>query len=173
MTGLGSFTGSSSIGSGNSEPPNNASTASLLQHQLQHHHQHQHQHQQPLPMTEFAEGHHPQDVDQQYTDTHPTAAGRHSTPAGMMFMGGSAHHNNGSATSLHPYQHYPSQQQQYRNQQHQHQQHQSGGGPDKFNPENLAAAMHWFKLAAAQGDKFSINFLKHKETAGGMIGGLG
>ncbi|KAG0299020.1 hypothetical protein BGZ96_000046 [Linnemannia gamsii] len=173
MTGLGSFTGSSSIGSGNSEPPNNASTASLLQHQLQHHHQHQQQHQQP-PLAEFAEGH-PHDVDQQYMDTHHAAAGRHSTPAGMMFMGGSSHHNNGSATSLHPYHLHPSQQQQYRNQQHQHQhqQHQSGGGPDKFNPENLAAAMHWFKLAAAQGDKFSINFLKHKETAGGMIGGLG
>ncbi|KAF9907540.1 hypothetical protein EC991_010836 [Linnemannia zychae] len=151
MTGLGSFTGSSSIGSGNSEGPNNSSTASLLQHQLQH----------PVA-TEFGEGHH--DVDQQYVDTHHV--GRHSTPAGM-FMGGS--HHNSSATSLHPYHnhHHHANQQQYRN----HQQHQSG--PDKFNPENLAAAMHWFKLAAAQGDKFSINFLKHKETAGGMIGGLG
>ncbi|KAF8942625.1 hypothetical protein BGZ47_006300 [Haplosporangium gracile] len=164
MTGLGSFTGSSSIGSGNSEPPNNSSTASLLQHQLQQHH---HQQQPPL-MAEFAEGHHLHDVDQQYMDTHH-AIGRHSTPAGMMFMGSSSHYNNGSATSLHPYHHHPSQQQ-YRNQQ---QQQQSSGGPDKFNPENLAAAMHWFKLAAAQGDKFSINFLKHKETAGGMIGGLG
>ncbi|KAF9154199.1 hypothetical protein BG015_001573 [Linnemannia schmuckeri] len=168
MTSLGSFTGSSSIGSGNSEPPNNSSTASLLQHQLQQHH-----HQQPPPlMTEFAEGHHPHDVDQQYMDTHH-AVGRHSTPAGMMFMGSSSHYNNGSATSLHPYHHYPSQQQYRNQQQHQQQQHQSGDGPDKFNPENLAAAMHWFKLAAAQGDKFSINFLKHKETAGGMIGGLG
>ncbi|KAF9144535.1 hypothetical protein BGX30_012475 [Mortierella sp. GBA39] len=169
MTGLGSFTGSSSIGSGNSEPPNNSSTASLLQHQLQQHH---HQQQlQPPPMTEFAEGHHPHDVDQQYMDTHH-AVGRHSTPAGMMFMGGSSHHNNGNAMSQHPYHHHLSHQQQYRTQHH-HQQHQSGGEPDKFNPENLAAAMHWFKLAAAQGDKFSINFLKHKETAGGMIGGLG
>ncbi|KAG9068655.1 hypothetical protein KI688_010932 [Linnemannia hyalina] len=169
MTGLGSFTGSSSIGSGNSEPPNNSSTASLLQHQLQQHH---HQQQlQPPPMIEFAEGHHPHDVDQQYMDTHH-AVGRHSTPAGMMFMGGSSHHNNGNAMSQHPYHHHLSHQQQYRNQHHQ-QQHQSGGEPDKFNPENLAAAMHWFKLAAAQGDKFSINFLKHKETAGGMIGGLG
>lgn len=169
ITGLGSFTGSSSIGSGNSEPPNNSSTASLLQHQLQQHHQQQ---QQPPPLAEFAEGHHPHDVDQQYMDTHH-AVGRHSTPAGMMFMGGSSHHNNGSATSLHPYHHHLSHQQQYRNQHHYQQQHQSGGEPDKFNPENLAAAMHWFKLAAAQGDKFSINFLKHKETAGGMIGGLG
>ncbi|KAF9135161.1 hypothetical protein BGW39_004357 [Mortierella sp. 14UC] len=152
ITGLGSFTGSSSIGSGNSEGPNNSSTASLLQYQLQH----------PVA-TEFGEGHH--DVDQQYVDTHHV--GRHSTPAGM-FMGGS--HHNGSMASLHPYHnhhHNQQQQQQYRNQQ----QHQPG--PDKFNPENLAAAMHWFKLAAAQGDKFSINFLKHKETAGGMIGGLG
>ncbi|KAI1314896.1 hypothetical protein EDD11_001576 [Mortierella claussenii] len=41
--------------------------------------------------------------------------------------------------------------------------------PDKFNPENVAAAMHWFTLAAAQGDKFSINYLKHKETVGGML----
>jgi len=147
MAGLGSFTGSSSIGSGNSEGPNNSSTASLLQHQLQ------------PPLTEFAEGHH--DVDQQYMDV-PT--GRHSTPAGM-FMGGS--HHNCSATSLHPYHHYPNQQ--HRSQHQSSQNH----GPDKFNPENLAAAMHWFKLAAAQGDKFSISFLKHKETAGGMIGGLG
>ncbi|KAF9919393.1 hypothetical protein BX616_000004 [Lobosporangium transversale] len=41
--------------------------------------------------------------------------------------------------------------------------------PDKFNPENVAAAIHWFTLAAAQGDKFSINYLKHRETAGGML----
>ncbi|KAG0380644.1 hypothetical protein BGX24_006589 [Mortierella sp. AD032] len=153
MTGLGSFTGSSSIGSGNSEGLNNSSTASLLQHQS---------HQQPV-VNEFAEGHH-HDVDQQYMDTHHL--GRHSTPAGM-FMGGS--HHNGSTTSLHPYHRHTNQHQQHRQQQQQHQQ----SGPDKFNPENLAAAMHWFKLAAAQGDKFSINFLKHKETAGGMIGGLG
>ncbi|KAG0218628.1 hypothetical protein BGX33_006579 [Mortierella sp. NVP41] len=158
MTGLGSFTGSSSIGSGNSEGPNNSSTASLLQHQL---HSGGGGGGGGAP-TEFAEGHH--DVDQQYVDTH---MGRHSTPAGMI-MGGS--HYNGSSTSLHPYHHHPNHQ--YRHQHH-NQSANNVSGPDKFNPENLAAAMHWFKLAAAQGDKFSINFLKHKETAGGMIGGLG
>ncbi|KAF9919926.1 hypothetical protein FBU30_010360 [Linnemannia zychae] len=162
MTGLGSFTGSSSMGSGNSEPPNSSSTVSLLQHQLQYQ-------QQPASasamMTEFAEGH-GHDLDQQYGVD--TQSGRHSTPAGM-FMGGS-HYNNGSTTSLHPYHHHSS----YRYAQYQHSHPQNNiSGPDKFNPENLAAAMHWFKLAAAQGDKFSINFLKHKETAGGMIGGLG
>ncbi|KAF9585368.1 hypothetical protein BGW38_002681 [Lunasporangiospora selenospora] len=57
--------------------------------------------------------------------------------------------------------------------QHTRQQAQHEAGPEKFNPENVAAAMHWFKLAAAQGDSFSINYLKHKETAGGLLGNLG
>ncbi|KAG0371240.1 hypothetical protein BC939DRAFT_503778 [Gamsiella multidivaricata] len=111
-------------------------------------------HQQQQPLGEFAEGHH--DVDQ-YLDVH---TGRHSVPA-------HTHQSN------HLYQH-----------QRQHQQHSyqtsahhamppNSSEPDKFNPENVAAAMHWFTLAAAQGDKFSINYLKHKETAGGILGGMG
>ncbi|KAG0224731.1 hypothetical protein BGW42_004929 [Actinomortierella wolfii] len=42
-------------------------------------------------------------------------------------------------------------------------------GLDKFNPENVAAAMHWFTLAAAQGDKFSIEYLRHRDMASGML----
>ncbi|KAG0248355.1 hypothetical protein BG011_000157 [Mortierella polycephala] len=104
--------------------------------------------QQPT-VTEFAEGIH--DVDRYY-DLQP---GRQSGGAACM----ASHQNSGSL--------YP------------HAQHRSrqlpsnSAGPDKFNPENIAAAMHWFTLAAAQGDKFSINYLKHKETAGGMLSDLG
>ncbi|KAF9359902.1 hypothetical protein BGX26_011098 [Mortierella sp. AD094] len=105
-----------------------------------------HQH----PLGEFAEGHH--DVDH-YQDSH---SGRQFSGAGC--CNGIHQHN-----SLHPHRQHP-----------QHQQYPpNSSGPDKFNPENVAAAMHWFTLAAAQGDKFSINYLKHKETAGGMLGSLG
>ncbi|KAF9976243.1 hypothetical protein BGZ73_008950 [Actinomortierella ambigua] len=41
-------------------------------------------------------------------------------------------------------------------------------GLEKFNPENVAAAMHWFTLAAAHGDKFSIEYLKHRDLTNGM-----
>ncbi|KAF9170139.1 hypothetical protein BGX20_009390 [Mortierella sp. AD010] len=104
-------------------------------------------HQHPL---EFAEGHH--DVDH-YQDSH---SGRQSS--GMNCCNGIHQH-----TSLHPHRQHPHHQQYPPN----------SSGPDKFNPENVAAAMHWFSLAAAQGDKFSINYLKHKETAGGMLSSLG
>ncbi|KAF9571949.1 hypothetical protein EC968_010486 [Mortierella alpina] len=150
MTGLGSFTGSSSMGSGGSEGPNNSSTTSLQQHQL-------HQ-------TEFADGHH--DVEH-YHEVHQT--GRQSAPGAVCMV---SQHSNGS---LHPNQY---QQQQQRHQPpHQNaaqnaSQPPNSSGPDKFNPENVAAAMHWFTLAAAQGDQFSINYLKHKETAGGMLSNI-
>ncbi|KAF8985642.1 hypothetical protein BGZ46_003042 [Entomortierella lignicola] len=95
-----------------------------------------HQH----PLGEFAEGH--SDVDQ-FLDTH---SGRQSAGANY----NSSMHYHHSHHRQHTQQQYPP----------------NATGPDKFNPENVAAAMHWFTLAAAQGDKFSINYLKHKETAG-------
>ena len=153
MTGLGSFTGSSSMGSGGSEGPNNSSTASLHLHQL-------HQ-------TEFADGHH--DVEQ-YHEVHQT--GRQSASGAVCMV---SQYSNGS---LHPNQYQQQQQQQRHQQQQHHNSAQTAGhppnssGPDKFNPENVAAAMHWFSLAAAQGDQFSINYLKHKETAGGMLSNI-
>ncbi|KAF9116576.1 hypothetical protein BGX27_001432 [Mortierella sp. AM989] len=107
----------------------------------------QHQH----PLGEFAEGHH--DVDQ-YQEVHP---GRQSLGVGCG-NGIHSHH------PRHSHRQHPHQQQQYP---------PNSSDPDKYNPENVAAAMHWFTLAAAQGDKFSINYLKHKETAGGMLGNLG
>lgn len=146
MTGLGSFTASSSVGSGGSnDAPNNSSTASLqqLQHQLQQQHP-----------GEFAEGY--RDVD--HVEVH---SARQSTSLCSC------------TSSSHPH---PSHQHRS-HQQHQHHGHQSTTSavsePDKFNPENIAAAMHWFTLAAAQGDKFSINYLKHKESAGGLLGSMG
>ncbi|KAF9277821.1 hypothetical protein BGZ68_008978 [Mortierella alpina] len=158
MTGLGSFTGSSSMGSGGSEGPTNSSTASLHQHQL-------HQ-------TEFADGH--TDVEH-YHEVHQT--GRQSALGAVCMV---SQNSNGS---LNPnqYQQQHQQQQQQRHQQQPQQHHNSvtntghppsSSGPDKFNPENVAAAMHWFSLAAAQGDQFSINYLKHKETAGGMFSNI-
>ncbi|KAF9986791.1 hypothetical protein BGZ65_006259 [Modicella reniformis] len=152
MTGLGSLTGTSSMGSGGSSEaaPNNSSTASLQQLQLQYQNQQQQQQQHP---GEFAEGY--RDEEQQHSDIHP----------GRLSVG----HYTGSANL--------SQHQQYHNHQNHHHGHQSNSnvesGPDKFNPENVATAMHWFTLAAAQGDKFSINYLKHKDTAGGMLGSMG
>ncbi|KAF9983625.1 hypothetical protein BGZ75_004894 [Mortierella antarctica] len=157
MSGLGSFTGSSSMGSGGSEGPNNSSTASLHQHQL-------HQ-------REFADGHH--DVEH-YHEVHQT--GRQSASGAVCMV------SQCSNRSLHPNQYQQQQQQRHQQQlQQQQQQHSSSqnagdppnsSGPDKFNPENVAAAMHWFSLAAAQGDQFSINYLKHKETAGGMLSNI-
>lgn len=108
----------------------------------------QHQQNQQQPLGEFAEGY--RDVEQ-HVDVQP---GRQST----------------SSHNLH-------RPQMPQHQHHSHQSHQSNSNvasePDKFNPENVAAAMHWFTLAAAQGDKFSINYLKHKETAGGLLGSMG
>ncbi|RUS22563.1 hypothetical protein BC937DRAFT_88439 [Endogone sp. FLAS-F59071] len=42
--------------------------------------------------------------------------------------------------------------------------------PTKFNAKSVAAALHWFALAAAQGDEFSRTFLEHRE--GGAMGGV-
>ncbi|KAI8600721.1 hypothetical protein EDD21DRAFT_354304 [Dissophora ornata] len=98
----------------------------------------------------FAEGHH--DVEH-YLDVNTGA--RHGAAGGTSYL---------------PH-HYPHHHRQGSNQAPTHPPNSSG--PDKFNPENVAAAMHWFTLAAAQGDKFSINYLKHKETAGGILGNLG
>ncbi|KAG0349686.1 hypothetical protein BG005_010823 [Podila minutissima] len=151
MTGLGSFTGSSSTGSttahdqqqpyATSTHTSNGSTVSLHLQQC----------------GEFAEGH---DIEP-YLDMHAA-----KTSASI-----ASYQSGGGSSSLHPYHHYNRRQQQHQqqHQQQQHQQHQASR-PDKFNPESVAAAMHWFSLAAAQGDKFSINYLKHKETAGGMMG---
>ncbi|KAG0215503.1 hypothetical protein BGX28_009551 [Mortierella sp. GBA30] len=148
MTGLGSFTATSSMGSGESEGPSNSSSASL------------HQHSHHLQQTEFADGNH--DVEH-YHDVHP---GRQSTGTISMI----SQQSNGS---LHPNQYYSQHQRQNQAPGYNAGSSSSTSGPDKFNPENVAAAMHWFSLAAAQGDKFSINYLKHKETAGGMLSNLG
>ncbi|KAG0046472.1 hypothetical protein BGZ83_008362 [Gryganskiella cystojenkinii] len=171
ITGLGSFT-SSSIGSGGSEGggggggggPSNSSAASLLQQQQQQHQQQQ---------QEFAEGHHHHDFEQ-YLE--PTPASRlsaglfnpqkHSSlqPLTNAQQQGRHHHH-------HYYHHGHGHHHQHPQHHHRSSVEKVTSGPDKFNPENVAAAMHWFGLAAAQGDKFSINYLKHKETAGGVLGG--
>ncbi|KAG0335719.1 hypothetical protein BG000_007285 [Podila horticola] len=147
MTGLGSFTGSSSTGSttAHDQQPyatstNNSSGSTVSLHLQQ--------------CGEFAEGH---DIEQ-YLDMHTA-----KTSASI-----ASYQSGGGSSSLHPH-HQHSRRQQYQQQQ-QQQHHHQASRPDKFNPENVAAAMHWFSLAAAQGDKFSINYLKHKETAGGMMG---
>ncbi|CAG8518548.1 7793_t:CDS:2 [Ambispora leptoticha] len=40
----------------------------------------------------------------------------------------------------------------------------------KYNPTNIAAAIHWFQLAAQQGDKFSERWLNHRD--GRQVGEL-
>ncbi|KAG0025864.1 hypothetical protein BGZ82_009803 [Podila clonocystis] len=149
MTGLGSFTGSSSTGSTTTQDQqqpyatstHNSNGSTVSLHLQQ--------------CGEFAEGH---DIEQ-YLDMN--TAKTSSSIASYQSGGGSL--------SLHPHHQHNRRQQHQQQQQQQQQQHQASR-PDKFNPENVAAAMHWFSLAAAQGDKFSINYLKHKETAGGMMG---
>jgi hypothetical protein len=41
----------------------------------------------------------------------------------------------------------------------------------KFNPANVAAAIHWFRLAAQQGDELSSQWLSQHED--GLQGGWG
>ncbi|KAI9298382.1 hypothetical protein K502DRAFT_346113 [Neoconidiobolus thromboides FSU 785] len=38
-------------------------------------------------------------------------------------------------------------------------------GADKFDPANVAAALHWFGKAAKQGDSFSLQYLTHRDGA--------
>ncbi|KAF9428088.1 hypothetical protein BGZ94_003420 [Podila epigama] len=165
MTGLGSFTGASSTGSATmmTATTTTTATATTKTHDpygsnssggglvagasgstLSLHQQ----------CGEFAEGH---DIEQ-YLDMHTTR-----TSASI------ASYQSGSS-SLHPHHQHNQHQQQQRRQQQQYQTSSTSSGPDKFNPENVAAAMHWFSLAAAQGDQFSINYLKHKEASGGIVG---
>ncbi|KAG0346734.1 hypothetical protein BG004_000982 [Podila humilis] len=154
MAGLGSFTGSSSTGSASEDPPTKAATSTTTYPSpsikrnnrsttsLNQHH-----------AAAFAEGH---DIEQ-YQEMHLVETYDNITSM-----------NQKGASSSHSRHQRPQQQHHKHHHQQRHLHQTQAGDPDKFNPENVAAAMHWFSLAAAQGDQFSINYLKHKETLRGL-----